>query len=205
MGREDISIKTKKSPLKERTVSSAKVFTGVFLNLYKDKVFTADNQKSTREYFKHPGAVAILPFFSEKKLLIEKQWRYPVKQEIFEFPAGKIDKGESPLKAAKRELLEETGFVARNWCKLGELFPVPAYSDEKIFLFGAKDLVHKCDQNTDPGEVINLMEITVEEFLLKVQTLEIIDAKTIALAFWLLRIRDKTLKIKWERDVEQDG
>ena len=202
MGDKDMNIKTKQSTLEEKTINSTKIYTGIFLNLHKDEVLTADNQKSTREYFKHPGAVAILPFFNEKKLLIEKQWRYPIKQEILEFPAGKIDRGERPLIAAKRELLEETGYVARSWCKLGEMFPVPAYSDEKIFLFGAKDLIRKCDQNTDPGEVINLVDITVEDFLLKVQTLEIIDAKTIALAFWLLRIRDRTVKIEWERDVD---
>ena len=83
---------------------------------------------------------------------------------------------------------------------MGELFPVPAYSDEKIFLFCAKDLIRECEQNTEPGECINLVDITVEEFLAKVQNLEIIDAKTIALAFWLLRIRDKTIKMNWETD-----
>ena len=186
--------------LEEKRISSTRIFEGIFLNLYKDEVLTADNQKSVREYFKHPGAVAILPFLSETKLLIEKQWRYPVKQEIFEFPAGKIDRGESPLATAKRELLEETGYIAKSWCKLGELLPVPAYSDEKIFLFCAKDLIRECEQNTEPGECINLVDITVEEFLAKVQTLEIIDAKTIALAFWLLRIRDKNINMEWEID-----
>ena len=186
--------------LEEKSISSTKIFEGIFLNLYKDDVLTADNQKSVREYFKHPGAVAILPFLNEEKLLIEKQWRFPIKQEIFEFPAGKIDRGESPLGTAKRELLEETGYIAKSWCKLGELLPVPAYSDEKIFLFCAKDLIRECEQNTEPGECINLVDITVEEFLAKVQNLEIIDAKTIALAFWLLRIRDKTIKMNWEID-----
>ena len=192
--------KFKNISLEERSISSTKIFEGIFLNLYKDEVLTADNQKSVREYFKHPGAVAILPFLSTEKLLIEKQWRFPIKQEIFEFPAGKIDRGEIPLATAKRELLEETGYITKSWCKLGELFPVPAYSDEKIFLFCAKDLVKECEQTTEPGECINLVDITVEEFLGKVQTLEIIDAKTIALAFWLLRIRDKTIKMKWETD-----
>ena len=123
--------------LEEKSISSTKIFEGIFLNLYKDDVLTADNQKSVREYFKHPGAVAILPFLNEEKLLIEKQWRFPVKQEIFEFPAGKIDRGESPLVTAKRELLEETGYVAKSWCKLGELFPVPE-------LFRRKDISILC-------------------------------------------------------------
>ncbi len=186
--------------LEEKSISSTKIFEGTFLNLYRDDVLTADNQRSVREYFKHPGAVAILPFLNEEKLLIEKQWRFPIKQEIFEFPAGKVDRGESPLGTAKRELLEETGYVAKSWCKLGELLPVPAYSDEKIFLFCAKDLIREREQSTEPGECINLVDITVEEFLSKVQNLEIIDAKTIALAFWLLRIRDKTIKMNWEID-----
>ena len=186
--------------LEEKSISSTKIFEGIFLNLYKDEVLTPDNQKSVREYFKHPCAVAILPFLNEDKLLIEKQWRFPIKQEIFEFPAGKIDRGESPLGTAKRELLEETGYVAKSWCKLGELLPVPAYSDEKIFLFCAKDLIQESEQNTEPGECINLVDITVEEFLAKVQNLEIVDAKTIALAFWLLRIKDKTIKMKWQID-----
>jgi len=76
--------------LEEKSISSTKIFEGIFLNLYKDDVLTADNQKSVREYFKHPGAVAILPFLNEEKLLIERQWRFPIKQEIFEFPAGQI-------------------------------------------------------------------------------------------------------------------
>ena len=186
--------------LEEKSISTTKIFEGLFLNLYKDDVLTVDNQKSVREYFKHPGAVAVLPFLDEEKLLIERQWRFPIKQEIFEFPAGKIDRGESPLGTAKRELLEETGYVAKSWCKLGEMLPVPAYSDEKIFLFCAKDLIREREQSTEPGECINLVDITVEEFLSKVQNLEIIDAKTIALAFWLLRIRDKTIKMNWEID-----
>ncbi|MDA9689517.1 NUDIX hydrolase [Betaproteobacteria bacterium] len=186
--------------LEEKSIGSTKIFEGIFLNLYQDDVITADNQKSVREYFKHPGAVAILPFLNEEKLLIERQWRFPIRQEIFEFPAGKIDRGESPLVTAKRELLEETGYIAKSWCKLGELLPVPAYSNEKIFLFCAKDLILKTGQNTEPGECINLVYITIEDFLAKVQNLEIIDAKTIALAFWLLRIRDKTIKMNWEVD-----
>ena len=137
---------------------------------------------------------------NEEKLLLERQWRFPIKQEIFEFPAGKIERGESPIVTAKRELLEETGYIAKSWCKLGELLPVPAYSDEKIFLFCAKNLIREGEQNTEPGECINLVDITVEEFLAKVQNLEIIDAKTIALAFWLLCIRDKTIKMNWETD-----
>ena len=137
---------------------------------------------------------------NEEKLLIERQWRFPIRQEIFEFPAGKIERGESPLVTAKRELLEETGYIAKSWCKLGELLPVPAYSDEKIFLFCAKDLIRECEQNTEPGECINLVDITVEEFLAKVHNLEIVDAKTIALAFWLLRIKDNTIKMNWQKD-----
>ena len=186
--------------LEEKSISTTKIFEGLFLNLYKDDVLTVDNQKSVREYFKHPGAVAVLPFLDEEKLLIERQWRFPIKQEIFEFPAGKIERGESPIVTAKRELLEETGYSAKSWCKLGELLPVPAYSDEKIFLFCAKNLIREGEQNTEPGECINLVDITVEEFLAKVQNLEIIDAKTIALAFWLLCIRDKTIKMNWETD-----
>ena len=201
----DENEKSNYSSLEEKKISSTKIFEGVFINLYKDEVLTADNQKSVREYFKHPGAVVILPFLSERNLLIERQWRYPIKQDILEFPAGKIDRGERPLVTAKRELLEETGYIAKRWCKLGELLPVPAYSDEKIFLFCAKDLIRQSEQKTEPGECINLVDITVEEFLSKVQNLEIIDAKTIALAFWLLRIRDENIKLNWEVDNGHDG
>ena len=174
------------------------------MNLHQDEVVTSDNISAVREYFEHPGAVAILPFLSEKKLLMEKQWRYPVKQELYEFPAGKIDCGETPIVAAKRELLEETGYMAKSWCEIGDLLPVPAYSDEKIFLFVAKDLVRHSKQNTEPGECIRLVDITVEEFLYKVQNRDINDAKTMALAFWLLRIKDNLIEIKWQTEKGQN-
>ena len=148
--------------LEEKNINSTKIFEGVFLNLYKDDVITADNQKALENIL---STRALLQYyrFERRKLLIERQWRFPIKQEIFEFPAGKIDIGESPLATAKG-LLEETGILRRagvNWesCSRSSLF------QRKNISFLRKDLNPECEQNRT-WRMINLVD-TVEEFLAK--------------------------------------
>ena len=184
--------------LYEKQTSTKKIFEGQFLNLFEDEVIAADNVKGIREYFTHPGAVSVVPILKNGNLLIERQWRYPINRSIIEFPAGKLDLGEDPLHAAKRELEEETGFSSNSWCNVGKFFPAPAYSDEVIFLYFANSVEYIGNQNTDPGECIELFEVSLDEFFKMVDNNEIVDAKTLVLALWLNRMREGLFKPKWK-------
>lgn len=185
--------------LVEKKISSKIVFKGEFLNLYKDRVLASDGHHGVREYFSHPGAVAILPYLTKKTLLLERQWRYPLKRSVLEVPAGKIDLNENPENAAKRELLEETGYIAKEWCSLGLFYPVPAYSDEVIHLYFARSLELKKSQCTDRGECIKLEEMGIENFLNEIENNKIVDAKTICFGFWLNRIKYSGFKLNWQK------
>ena len=124
----------------EKQISSKKVFDGKFLNIYSDNVLLPNGEQATREYFKHPGASAIIGIDSKGMFLMEKQYRHPVQELCIEFPAGKADENEFPIETAQRELKEETGFVSENWYLLGNFHPTIGYSDEIIYLFLALDI-----------------------------------------------------------------
>ena len=145
--------------LEEKKISSEEVYTGNFLRIYKDKVELPDGKVTTREYIKHPGAAAIIPLRNDGKVVIERQWRYPAGKAFLEIPAGKLDPKEEPLSCAKRELLEETGYLA-------------------------KDLIRK-EQHLDPGEFVELSFLSWQELVSKSVNGEITDVKTIIAALWL--------------------
>ena len=112
----------------ERRQDSVELFKGKFLHAFRDTVKLPDGGTASREYVVHPGAVMVIPMLDDGRLLMERQFRYPVGQVMIEFPAGKIDPGEGTLACAQRELLEETGYTAREWAKAGVLHPVISYS-----------------------------------------------------------------------------
>jgi ADP-ribose pyrophosphatase len=182
-------------PLAERTLDSRLAFEGVFLRLYVDHVRSADGHTSTREYLRHPGAVMIIPLLDSAHVLLERQFRYPLGRSIVEFPAGKIDAGESPFECAKRELLEETGYVARRWSHLGGLHNAIAYSDEKIEFYLAEDLERSGDARLDQGETLEVFEAPWRQLLEWVRDGSVTDVKTMIGAFWL----EKTLAGDWPR------
>src|SRR5260370_1413986 len=124
----------------EKTVESKLLHQGKFLTLKIDTVELPDGKHATREFVEHPGAVMILPLFDDGRVLLERQYRYPVAKVLLEYPAGKIDPDESELACAKRELLEETGYTAREWCFLTRIHPVISYSTEFIDLYLARGL-----------------------------------------------------------------
>src|ERR1035437_7168489 len=109
--------------LTETQIDSALVYEGSFIQVHKDHARLPDGGICTREYLKHPGAVAMLALLDNGNLIMERQFRYAPQQVFIELPAGKIDAGEDPLHTAERELREETGYVAREWIHLTTAWP----------------------------------------------------------------------------------
>ncbi|MDR2613847.1 MAG: NUDIX hydrolase [Candidatus Accumulibacter sp.] len=174
--------------LAETTIESSQVFRGKLLDVRRDRVRLPDGGESTREYIKHPGAVVVIPILDSGELILERQFRYPCGHSLIEFPAGKIDPGEPAEVAAKRELLEETGFTAGEWRHLGVLHPCVGYSNERIEIFLAQELVRHGGQNLDHGEFIDLLELRLIDALAAVRDGEITDAKTIVALFWAEKV-----------------
>ena len=175
------------SQLKETRIDGSVVYDGPFLKVTRDQVSLPDNSLSHREFIKHPGAVVILPLFDDGRVLLERQFRYPLGRVFTEFPAGKIDPGEDTLSCAKRELQEETGYTASNWQFVCTIHNAIAYSDEHLDLFLARGLTAGPRQ-LDDGEFLETFTATVPEMLAMVRSGEITDVKTIIGTFWLEKI-----------------
>lgn len=163
---------------KEKTLDSQMMYDGRIIKVYKDNVELADGKKSFREVVKHSGGVVILAFKDEDTILLVKQYRYPIGETVLELPAGKLEKGEDPFEAAKRELEEETGYCANKWTDLGYINTSPGFSDEKLYLYLAQDLEYThC--HPDEGEIIQAFEYKYDDVLNMIDNGEINDAKTI--------------------------
>lgn len=172
--------------LAETFVSSEEVFKGKLLHVVRDTVTLPNGHSATREYIKHPGAACIVAEFEDGKLLLERQFRYPLGQVMIEFPAGKLDRGENPLVAAQRELKEETGYWARSWHTLGHMHPHIAYADEVIHIFHANGLVQG-EAKLDQDEFLELFAATPDEIATMIADNRITDGKTItAFCRWQL-------------------
>ena len=174
------------SRLKEEKISGAVVYAGGFLDVHRDLVRLPDGSQGTREYIHHPGAVLIVPLLPDGRVLLERQYRYPQGREFIEVPAGKRDAGEDPLATAKRELLEETGYVASDWKHFGVFHTAIAYSDEGIEMFVAKGL-EKREAKLDAGEFLEIFDVKFEAAVEMVRDGRITDAKTVAALLWLDR------------------
>jgi len=179
--------------LKETCLDSALVYEGNFIKVRKDHASMPDGQVHTREYIEHPGAVAVLALLDNGNLLMERQFRYAPRREFVEIPAGKIDSGEDILVCAQRELLEETGYVARDWTHLTTSWPCIGYSDERIEFFLARGLRHE-GRKLDDGEFLEVFELSLADATEWVRTGKINDGKTIVGLYWL----EKTLQ-GWEK------
>lgn len=173
--------------LVESEISSATVFKGALLEVRKDRVRLPDGKESVREYIVHPGAVVVLAWLDNGSLLFERQYRYPLRRVFLELPAGKIDPGESVIDTARRELLEETGYVASDWEHLGVMHPCIGYSDERIEIFSARGLRLAGNRQLDHNEFLDVIEVAPDEAKRAVWDGRITDAKTVTALFWLDR------------------
>jgi ADP-ribose pyrophosphatase len=157
----------------------------------RDTVSLPDGQYALREYLEHPGAVAILAILDDGRVLLERQYRYPITQAVIEIPAGKLNTGEDPLLCAQRELQEETGYTAKHWSKIRRIHPVISYSTEFIDIYLAEGL-SPGPARLDEEEFLDVFAAPLEELLNWVETGKITDVKTIISTYWLERKRSRS-------------
>lgn len=172
------------SQLIETRIDGELVYDGSLMKVFRERVRLPNGAISVREFTRHPGACVVIPEVCPGVFIFERQYRYPLGQVFIEFPAGKIDPGESLLACAKRELLEETGYSATSWKHLGATHNCIGYSDEKIEIFHASGLQQGA-ADPDDGEFVEIFEMTADEAENAVFNGLITDAKTIACLFWL--------------------
>jgi ADP-ribose pyrophosphatase len=175
--------------MKEATLTSESVFKGKLLDVWRDTAQLPNGATATREHFHHPGAAAIVPVLPDGRLVLVKQYRYPMHRAFVEFPAGKIDEGEAPLATAQRELLEETGYQGGEWTELTTIHNAIAYCDERIILFMA-DGIQAGKQNLDENEFVEVFTATLEELLSWIAAGVVTDVKTIISAFFVEKFRE---------------
>jgi ADP-ribose pyrophosphatase len=179
---------SKPSDLTERFVSGELMFDGTLLQVRRDTVKLPDGSHGTREYIRHPGAVAIVPIFDDGGVLLERQFRYPHGRDFIEIPAGKLEPGEPQLETAKRELLEETGYTALEWTRVGVIHTAIAYTDEGIEIFLARKL-SLGKRKLDAGEFLETLIVPFDEAIAMIRDGRITDAKTVAALLWVKEFR----------------
>jgi ADP-ribose pyrophosphatase len=188
------------SHLIETPTSSQEVLKGLFLHAFRDTVLLPDGNSATREYIIHPGAVMVIPLLTDAhgqlRVVLERQFRYPVGQVMIEFPAGKLDPEESVLACAQRELREETGYSAREWARAGVMHPVISYSTEFIDIWFARDLVLG-ERRLDDGEFLDVFTATPQELLQWCCAGKVTDAKTLAGVLWLQNVMSGAWALDW--------
>ncbi|QWE19830.1 NUDIX domain-containing protein [Polynucleobacter sp. AP-Kolm-20A-A1] len=174
--------------LREERISGEDIYGGIFLHMKRDTVSLPDGQEATREYLTHPGAVAIVAILDDGRVLLERQYRYPIAKACIEIPAGKLEVGEDHLLCAQRELEEETGYTARKWSYIRRIHPVISYSTELIDIYLAEDLVPG-KSHLDDEEFLDVFAAPLERLISWVEEGEITDVKTTISAYWLDRYR----------------
>ena len=181
----------------EHRIKSELVHQGNFLQLRLDTVRLPHGGEATREYVVHPGAVVVIGLLDDGQVLLERQFRYPVGQVMTEFPAGKLDAGETPLFCAQRELLEETGYRAREWAYAGPLHLAIGYSTEVIHVFFARGLTAG-ERQLDADEFLDVCSMTPEQLLDGVRTGQVTDAKTLSCCVWLQNVQSGAWQLDWK-------
>ena len=173
--------------LTETQLDTERVFDGVLLKVERDTVRLPDGKSAVREYIRHPGAVVVIAVLPDGRLILERQFRYPLRRAFIELPAGKIDPGEEIEACARRELREEVGYEAARWTHLGTLHPCIGYSDERIEVFLAQELTHVGHQ-WDEGEFLEVLSLSPAELDAAVASGDVTDGKTLS-ALYIARAR----------------
>jgi ADP-ribose pyrophosphatase len=174
--------------LREERIAGEDIYGGIFLKMKRDTVSLPDGQQAVREYLTHPGAVAIVALLDDGRVLLERQYRYPIAKACIEIPAGKLDPNEDPLLCAQRELAEETGYTATKWSYIRRIHPVISYSTEFIDIYLAQGLVPGAS-HLDEEEFLDVFAAPLEQLIAWVEEGEITDVKTTISAYWLDRYR----------------
>lgn len=177
--------------LTEVKTGSQEIFDGVILHVFKDTVRLPNGNSAIREVIRHVGAVGVIPVTEDGKVIIERQFRYPLNRIVTEIPAGKLDSpSEDRLSAAKRELEEETGFTAKEWIELGDFIPTCAYCDERITLYLARGL-ELGTRHLDEDEFLNFEAVPLADLVEQVMDGTITDGKTQVAILKVARILEK--------------
>jgi ADP-ribose pyrophosphatase len=172
----------------ERTLRSRTVYRGRLLHVVEDEVRLPDGRRGRREYIRHPGAVVMVPFLDPRTVVLVRQYRYAVGRHFYELPAGKIDSGESPLRAARRELREECGYEAGSWRRFATIHPCIGYSDEFMEFYEARRL-RRAEATPEDGEFVEVVELGLAQALRWIRGGRITDQKTVIGLLWADRFR----------------
>jgi len=183
--------------LKEERVDGMLLFKGNFLEAHRDTVRMPDGHTATREYVIHPGAVVVIPLTDDGRVVMERQYRYPVGRVMVEFPAGKLDAGEDPFVCGQRELLEETGYGAREWAHAGAMHLAVAYSTEIIHIYFARGLTLG-ERQLDHGEFLDVITASVDEVMQWCRDGTVTDAKSLTCTLWLTNVLSGAWTLDWK-------
>ena len=163
----------------EKTLTSEVLFEGRVITLTKDTALLENGKTAEREVVHHHGGACILPYFEDGTICMVRQFRYAMQQELWELPAGKLEKGEDPFEAAKRELGEECGLTADNYISLGQFFPTVGY-DTEVIDTGVAPGLHQTQMHLDADEFLTPDRVPLDKAYEMVMSGEIRDGKTIA-------------------------
>ncbi|WP_313461545.1 NUDIX hydrolase [Achromobacter sp.] len=183
--------------LVETLVTSEAPYEGSFLKIRRDTVSLPNGTTATRDSVVHPGAVVVIPLLDDGRVLLERQFRYPIGRVMTEFPAGKLDPGEDPLVCGKRELLEETGYTADQWAHAGALHLAIAYSTEIIHIFFARGL-RPGPRQLDQDEFLDVISADPAELLAACSKGEVTDAKTLTCVLWMQNVLSGAWQLDWQ-------